>query len=102
MACSGGFSSVHEEETNSDQDEANPGCYDHGSSNASNGSYGGGGGSGHCVVSAAVTEHHVIRHIDRNILACQICQGRYKEPKVSKTKKPGHERGPILFGQVLQ
>ena len=29
-------------------------------------------------------EAHVIRHIDRNILACQICQQRYKEPKVSK------------------
>ena len=28
-------------------------------------------------------EAHVIRHIDRNILACQICQQRYKEPKVS-------------------
>ena len=30
-------------------------------------------------------EAHVIRHIDRNILACQICQQRYKEPKVSIT-----------------
>ena len=28
------------------------------------------------------SEAHVIRHIDRNILACQICQQRYKEPKV--------------------
>ena len=28
------------------------------------------------------SEAHVIRHIDRNILACQICQHRYKEPKV--------------------
>ena len=30
-------------------------------------------------------EAHVIRHIDRNILSCQICQQRYKEPKVSKS-----------------
>ena len=29
-------------------------------------------------------ESHVIRHIDRNILACQICQHRYRDPKVSQ------------------
>ncbi len=28
------------------------------------------------------TEAVVIKHIDRNILACQICQHRYREPKV--------------------
>ena len=28
-------------------------------------------------------ETHVIRHIDRNILACQICLHRYRLPKVS-------------------
>ncbi len=27
-------------------------------------------------------ESHVIRHIDRNILACQICHHRYRDPKV--------------------
>ena len=27
-------------------------------------------------------ETHVIRHIDRNILACQICLHRYRLPKV--------------------
>ena len=28
-------------------------------------------------------ETHVIRHIDRNILACQICLHRYRLPKVN-------------------
>jgi hypothetical protein len=28
------------------------------------------------------SESHVIRHIDRNILACQICRHRYRLPKV--------------------
>ena len=32
------------------------------------------------------SEAHVIRHIDRNILACQICQHRYKEPKVKYSR----------------
>jgi hypothetical protein len=31
------------------------------------------------------SEAHIIRHIDRNILACQICQNRYKDPKVRLT-----------------
>lgn len=28
------------------------------------------------------SEAHIIRHIDRNILACQICQHRYRDPKI--------------------
>ena len=27
-------------------------------------------------------ESQVVRHIDRNILSCQICQNRFREPKV--------------------
>ena len=50
------------------------------------------------------SEAHVIRHIDRNILACQICQHRYKEPKVKysrflsslKYQINAHVRFPIL------
>ena len=38
------------------------------------------------------SEAHVIRHIDRNILACQICQHRYKEPKVFKCSKVQNKR----------
>ena len=38
------------------------------------------------------SEAHVIRHIDRNILACQICQHRYKEPKVFKCSKVPNKR----------
>ena len=34
--------------------------------------------------SGSSSEAHVIKHIDRNILACQICLQRYKEPKVSQ------------------
>ena len=47
---------------------------------------GGGGRFNKCEDTDSGTgsssEAHVIRHIDRNILACQICQQRYKEPKV--------------------
>ncbi len=32
--------------------------------------------------TGSTSEAHVIRHIDRNILACQICQHRYRLPKV--------------------
>ena len=28
------------------------------------------------------SDSHVIRHIDRNVLSCQICLHRYKDPKV--------------------
>ena len=38
------------------------------------------------------SEAHVIRHIDRNILACQICQHRYKEPKVFKCSEVQNKR----------
>ena len=37
------------------------------------------------VTSGRETESLVTKHIDRNILACQICLHRYKEPKVSRT-----------------
>ena len=49
-----------------------------------------GGGNNHCGVEededsgtgSTSNETHVIRHIDRNILACQICLHRYRLPKV--------------------
>ena len=43
-------------------------------------------------------EAHVIRHIDRNILACQICQQRYKEPKVSIAQFSKCKLSKMLFG----
>ena len=39
------------------------------------------------VTSGRETESLVTRHIDRNILACQICLHRYKDPKVSCLKQ---------------
>ena len=44
-------------------------------------------------------ETHVIRHIDRNILACQICLHRYRLPKVNNACK-GSFCKPIYGGRV--
>lgn len=33
---------------------------------------------------SSVHEAHLIRHIDRTILACQICRKRFRDPKVSR------------------
>lgn len=59
---------------------------------------------------SASSEAHVIRHIDRNILSCQICLQRYKEPKVrwkenqSKVRKLNFYldiSGPALSSYIL-
>ncbi len=73
----GGFASLHEDDEDDVDDNGvnNSEEEDDDDRNAFDSSYG-------SAVGAATTEHHVIRHIDRNILACQICQGRYREPKV--------------------
>ena len=47
------------------------------------------------------SEAHVIRHIDRNILACQICQHRYKEPKVFKCSKVPNKRACTISNSLM-
>ncbi len=86
MSSVGGFASLHEaanendndggEELDEDVDDEEDDIDDRNLDSSCGGSAD--------VVGAATTEHHVIRHIDRNILCCQICRGRYREPKVGQ------------------
>ena len=44
-------------------------------------------------------ETHVIRHIDRNILACQICLHRYRLPKVRTAQQRELLQTPLWDGE---